>query len=123
MRTAFSPCPPSSGDWESAVKQLKQSASEGADHPQLAPNTITYSTVIEACARTGHLDVAVDLFREMVAAGECCWSALGLHSSLSAAGLPWGHCVRPVILVMHTLLQMGESLARVNHWQLCHIME
>lgn len=66
------------GDWLNAVKQLKQSASESADHPQLAPNTITYSTVIEACARTGHLDVAVDLFQEMVAAGECCWSALEL---------------------------------------------
>lgn len=55
-----------------AVKQLRQSTAEG-----VTPNTVTYSTVIEACARTGHLDIAVELFREMTAQGEhwvhkCC---------------------------------------------------
>jgi pentatricopeptide repeat protein len=47
-----------------AVKVLKQSAVDGIE-----PNTITYSTSIEACARTGHLDVAVEVFREMLDAG------------------------------------------------------
>lgn len=54
-----------------AVKVLKQSASDGIN-----PNTITYSTTIEACARTGHLDVAVEVFGEMLDAGvavtRCC---------------------------------------------------
>lgn len=49
-----------------AVKVLKQSASDGIE-----PNTITYSTTIEACARTGHLDVAVEVFEEMLEAGGC----------------------------------------------------
>jgi pentatricopeptide repeat protein len=58
------------GQWKQALEQLEHLKCLAYADRSLRPNHVTYSAAIAACARVHRLDVALDLFCEMQAAGE-----------------------------------------------------
>ena len=55
----------SCGRWQEAEKHFEDMLTASEDDPDCAPNTITYSSLITACVRGGHLERALVWYGKM----------------------------------------------------------
>jgi pentatricopeptide repeat protein len=69
--TAFIGALGACGQWEAALAALQHLKQLAYADRSLQPNHVTYSAAIAACAQVRRLDVALQLFHEMQAAGGC----------------------------------------------------